>query len=59
MRQEFLADVSIMKADPALNQAQKHFIYKELAHGHGLRCAQEWKAIRVQMLADQAVTVAW
>jgi hypothetical protein len=59
MRQEFLADVSTMKADPVLNQAQKHFMYKDLAHGHELCCTQEWKAISAQMLADQAVTVAW
>ena len=47
-----------MKADLVLNQAQKHFMYKELAHEHGLRCTQEWKAISAQMLADQTVKVA-
>ena len=57
LRQEYRAIVSELESADGLTKPQLDLLLVDLADEHRLRCAQEYKAIRDQLRADQGVQV--
>jgi hypothetical protein len=55
VRQDYLATLSKIRSDGSLTELKRNLLRKELAVEHRVRCAQEWKAISIQLRADQDV----
>ena len=53
VRQDYLATLSELKSDDSLTELERNLLRRELAVEHRVRCAQEWKAISIQLRADQ------
>jgi hypothetical protein len=56
VRQDYLATLSELRSDASLTELDRNLLRKELAVEHRVRCGQEWKAIIIQLKADQDVT---
>jgi hypothetical protein len=52
VRQDHLATLSELRSDGALTEPERNLLRRELAVEHRVRCAQEWKAIIIQLRAD-------
>jgi hypothetical protein len=57
VRQDYLATLSELRSDGSLTELDRNLLRRELAVEHRVRCGQEeWKAIIIQLKADQDVT---
>jgi hypothetical protein len=52
VRQDYLASLSELRSDGALTEPEQNHLRRELTVEHRVRCAQEWKAIIIQLRAD-------
>jgi hypothetical protein len=52
LTQEYLAACAELRSRIDLIQTQHRSLKKDLADEHRLRCAQEWKAVKAQLRAD-------
>ena len=52
LRQEYLVGDFELRSADGLTEPARTLLGRELADEHRLRCAQEWKAIGVQLRAD-------
>jgi hypothetical protein len=55
VRQDYLATLSELRSDGSLTELDRNLLRRELAVEHRGRCGQEWKAIIIQLKADQDV----
>lgn len=55
VRQDYLATISELESDDSLTEQELNLLHRQLAVEHRVRCAQEWKAISIQLRADQDV----
>ena len=53
VRQDYLATLSEVRSDDSLTELERNLLCRQLAVEHRVRCAQEWKAIGLQVRADQ------
>jgi hypothetical protein len=55
VRQDYLATLSELRSEASLTEVERNLLCRQLAVEHRVRCAQEWKAISIQLRADQDV----
>jgi hypothetical protein len=55
VRQDYLATLSELRSDASLTELERNLLRRELAVEHRVHCGQEWKAIIIQLKADQDV----
>jgi len=53
VRQDYLATISELRSDDSLTEQERNLLCRQLGVEHRVRCAQEWKAISIQLRADQ------
>jgi hypothetical protein len=53
VRQDYLATLSELRSEASLTEVERNLLCRQLAVEHRVRCAQEWKAISIQLRADQ------
>ena len=56
VRQDYLATLSELRSEVSLTELERNLLRRELAVEHRVQCGQEWKAIIIQLKADQDVT---
>jgi hypothetical protein len=55
VRQDYLATLSQLRSDDSFTELERNLLRRELDVEHRVRCGQEWKAIIIQLKADQDV----
>jgi len=57
VHQDYLATLSELRSDASLTEQERNLLRRELSVEHRVRCAQEWKAVIIQLRADHNVRV--